>query len=246
MAYAVRLNVFEGPLDLLLHLIQKEQIDIYDIPIASITDQYIAYLKAMRDVDLEVASEFVALAATLLSIKTRTLLPRKRGETPEEAADPREELVNALVEYRAFRDAARHLSVLEDSMYGRWPRPDDACDSTRDEVIDVPLKSNLWDLIIAMQQVLSQHRPSVPVEIRLDRYTLRSAFTKILRALRGRSEVRFSDLLDDGVRRGELVVLFLALLELGRQGRLRIIQQLPFSEILVEPTKGGRSGASAG
>ncbi len=245
MAYAVKLEVFEGPLDLLLHLIQKAQIDIYDIPVAAITDQYMGYLRLMAEFDLEIASEFVSLAATLLSIKVRTLLPRSKSQAnSEENEDPRQELVDALLEYSAFKNAAAYLRQLEEHMAGRWPRPEQPTEKRKSAGTDsAPLRATLWDLIIAMQQILVQNTPPTPVEIHLERYTVRAAFSRILRALRqSASGVKFNDLLQAKHKR-EIVVLFLAVLELGRQGRLRIVQPTPFGEIVVEPVKEGRPDA---
>jgi len=225
----------------LLHLIQKAQIDIYDIPIALVTDQYVQYVSEMAEMDLELASEFVSLAATLLSIKVRMLLPRREPGTPEEASvDPRVELVEALLEYSAYKHAAEALKVYHDDMALRFAREltDDRREPHYDP--DEPLKATLYDLISAMKGVLSAATPTPPVEIRLEKYTFRAAFFRILRGLRKKKgkPVLFKDLFDGDQTRASVVVMFLAVLELSRQGRLLVLQDSVFGEISIVETEG--------
>ncbi len=234
--YEVKLDVFEGPLDLLLHLIQKAQIDIYDIPISEITDQYLAYVGAMRETDLEVASAFVSLAATLLAIKVRMLLPRKRASGQQEDAeeDPRVALVRALVEYSEFKKAADVLGAkqqLAAMLYSRPPEP------VADHWIDSgPIKATLWDLIGVMREVLDRLEPASPVEIRIEPFSLKSAFFRVLRALR-RDPTRQATLF--GVFQGleartHAVMVFIAVLELCKQGRIRVMQHTPYGDITLQ------------
>jgi segregation and condensation protein A len=235
LAYQVKLDVFEGPLDLHLHHIQKAQIDIYDIPISQITDQYIAYIRAMEEFDLEIVSEFVMYAATLLSIKVRMLLPKPRatGAQDEAGQDPRAELVSALLEYGVFRTAALVLGRAEEEMSLKWSRPAGPEEKRWDE--GGPVKATLLDLIGAMRDLLATKEPVAPVEIQLERFGLRAAFFRVLRTIR-RSEGRrasFSDFIRGLKTRSQAVMVFLALLELCRQGRVGLSQDGLFSDIAV-------------
>lgn len=233
--YEVKLDVFEGPLDLLLHLIQKAQIDIYDIPISQITDQYLAYVGAMRETDLEVASAFVSLAATLLAIKVRMLLPHKRapGQQDDIEEDPRVALVRALVEYSEFKKVADTLGTkqqLAAMLYSRRSEP------VTDHWIDSgPIKATLWDLIGVMRGVLERLEPVPPVEIRIEPFSLKSAFFRVLRAVRrdpGRQATLFG--VFQGLEaRTHAVMVFIAVLELCKQGRIRVVQHSPYGDITL-------------
>ena len=233
--YEVKLDVFEGPMDLLLHLIQKAQIDIYDIPISEITDQYLIYVEAMRETDLEVASAFVSMAATLLAIKVRMLLPRKRssGLQDDTEEDPRVALVQALVEYSEFKKAAESLGSQHQRMALLYTRPPEPVAS---HWIDSgPIKATLWDLIGVMREVLDRLQPAPPVEIRIELFSLKSAFFRVLRAVRrdpGHTATLFA--VFAGLRaRTEAVLVFLAVLELCKQGRIRIAQHAPYADITL-------------
>ena len=233
--YEVKLDVFEGPLDLLLHLIQKAQINIYDIPISDITDQYLMYLKTMHEMDLEVVSAFVTLAATLLSIKVRMLLPRKRLPGPQDdpEEDPRAGLVQALVEDSAFTKAAESLGSSQQRvslLYTRPPEP------VIDHWVDSgPIKATLWDLIGVMRQVLQRLQPPPPVEIGIEPFSLKAAFFRVLRAVRrnpGQETTLFA--IFEGLRaRAEAIMVFIATLELSKQGRIRLVQQAPYADIML-------------
>jgi segregation and condensation protein A len=233
--YEVKLDVFEGPLDLLLHLIQKAQIDIYDIPISDITDQYLVYLGAMHEMDLEVASAFVTLAATLLSIKVRMLLPRKRlpGAQDDPDEDPRAGLVQALVEYSTFKKASEALGSSQQRMALLYTRPPEP---VADRWVDSgPIKATLWDLIGAMRHVLERLQPPPPLEIRIEPFSLKTAFLRVLRAVRrnpGQRATLFS--IFEGLRaRTEAIMVFIATLELGKQGRIRLVQHAPYADITL-------------
>jgi segregation and condensation protein A len=233
--YEVRLDVFEGPLDLLLHLIQKAQIDIYDIPISEITDQYLEYLKAMRVMDLEVASAFVTLASTLLAIKVRMLLPKRRlpGAQDDTEGDPRDGLVQALVEYSAFKKAAEALGIAQQQTALLYAHPTEP--SSDGWVSSGPIKATLWDLIGAMRQVLARLEPSPPVEIRLEPFSLKTAFFRVLRALR-RSPDHKATLFAvfSGLKaRTEAIMVFIAVLELCKQGRIHMVQHSPYADITL-------------
>ena len=237
--YKVNLEVFEGPLDLLLYLIKREEIDIYDIPIARIAAQYREYLGMMEMLDLNVAGEFIVMAATLELIKSRMLLPADDQEEAagddddEDGRDPRWDLVRQLVEYKRFKDAA---TKLQDREYERQnifapggaPLLGGADDEGR------PLGDiGLYDLLAAFQEVLA-HAPVDPVgEIEPVLWTVPDKIDMILHLLEKSESVAFSHLFTAHSPRGEIIVTFLALLELLRQHRVSVAQPEPFTEIQV-------------
>src|SRR5271169_4080166 len=234
--YKVKLEVFEGPLDLLLYLIKKEEVDIYDIPIERITNQYMEYLTLMQMLNLEVAGEFLVMAATLMYIKSRMLLPTDQQVTDteaEEGEDPRWELIRQLVEYKKFKDAALQLGQREEEQANIFPRhgPDAGIEVDK----DVPLAEvSIFDLINAFNDVLKKATAREDFhEILEERFTVSDKIEEILYTLRERSEMIFSDLFAKAGSRVEVVVTFLALLELIRMKRLRVQQAEAFGEIQV-------------
>lgn len=240
--YKIKLEVFEGPLDLLLYLIKKEEVDIYDIPIERITNQYMEYLSLMKLLNLEVAGEFLVMAATLMYIKSRQLLPpdqQAADNTTEEGEDPRWELIRQLVEYKKFKEAARELAQREAEQSRRFSR------HTADEMVgeegEPPLAEvSIFDLITAFQAVLqrAQQRDDFR-EIIEEKFTVSDKIEEILYTMRERVELRFGELFERASSRTEIVVTFLALLELIRLKRLRVHQAEPFGEIIVMRTAGG-------
>jgi segregation and condensation protein A len=234
--YKVKLEVFEGPLDLLLYLIKKEEVDIYDIPIERITNQYMEYLTLMQMLNLEVAGEFLVMAATLMYIKSRMLLPVDQQVTDaeaEEGEDPRWELIRQLVEYKKFKDAAAQLSKREDEQANIFPRqaPDAGIEANK----DVPLAEvSIFDLINAFNDVLKKAAAREDFhEILEERFTVSDKIEEILYTLRDRLEMIFSELFANAGSRAEVVVTFLALLELIRMKRLKVQQTEAFGEIRV-------------
>src|SRR6516225_2486915 len=217
--YKVRLEVFEGPLDLLLYLIKREEVDVYDISIERITKQYLEYLDTFRMLDLELAGEFVVMAATLIYIKSRSLLPVHQQPPEEEAdeEDPRWDLIRQLVEYKKFKDAATYLhqrELLQEGIISRVPdKPDfgDLAALLKTEV-------GIFDLINAFQKVLrriASQRENLR-EIFEENFTVSEKIEHILTVLRRISRVAFSELFAQAASRTEVVVTFLALLELIR------------------------------
>jgi segregation and condensation protein A len=234
--YKVKLEVFEGPLDLLLYLIKKEEVDIYDIPIERITNQYMEYLTLMQMLNLEVAGEFLVMAATLMYIKSRMLLPVDQQVTDaeaEEGEDPRWELIRQLVEYKKFKDAAVQLSKREEEQAKIFPRqgPDAGIEVDK----NVPLAEvSIFDLINAFNDVLKKATAREDFhEILEERFTVSDKIEEILYTLRDRSEMIFSELFANAGSRVEVVVTFLALLELIRMKRLKVQQAEVFGEIQV-------------
>lgn len=227
--YKVDLAVFHGPLDLLLHLIKKEEVDIYDIPIAKITKQYLTYIDMMTNLSLEIAGEFVLMAATLIRIKTRLLLPRDPSD-PEEA-DPREELIMALMEYRKYREASevlRDKALLEEQTCVP-PNPVGQIQGR----IDFEPATGLYDLLAAFQDVLKT-KPKVTVHnVENEEIAIEDRIRAVMSYLEGRDFATFEELFADVPVKIAAVVTFIALLELARAHRIAIHQTQPFSRMRV-------------
>jgi segregation and condensation protein A len=230
--YRVNLEIFNGPLDLLLHLIKVEEVDIYDIPIARITEQYLKYVEMMKNLDLEVAGEFILMAATLIRIKVRLLLPQDEADTDE--PDPREELIMALVEYKKYKEAGellRDRMLYEERHYVPPPPVEDAC-----ERVDFTPMTSLYDLVVAFRDVLVSQKAEQFHEVGSRRVTIEERMEIVLKLLADRDYATFRDLFTDRPHKIVAVVTFIALLELARLRRIRIYQSVPFSEVRVYAT----------
>jgi segregation and condensation protein A len=215
MTYQVRLDMFEGPLDLLLHLIREHQLDILDIPIARITEEYLRYLALMQELDLDVAGEFLLMAATLIHIKSRMLLPpdeMAEGEGIEEE-DPRAELVDRLLEYKKFKEAAQTLGVLEAEQALLHRRGAPAIEFE----VEGPLSISLFELMRAFRDVLRRAETSAPLEITPEELNVGQRIVALLDRLAAESPLEFTSLFAGSTRRAEIIVTFLALLELLRR-----------------------------
>ena len=240
--YEVRLEAFQGPLDLLLHLIREHEIDIYDIPIAQITEQYLEYLGFMESLDLALAGEFLEMAATLIRIKVQMLLPSVSDEDEEEE-DPRQQLVRKLVEYKKFKEVAARLSTWEEDRRQHVPRgvdpegfrdPDAEAVETEEFLRDV----TLFDLVDGLREVLSRVPKRIDVHrVDLEHVTVEEQMARIRSTVREAGSVSFVSLFERSSTRVEIVTTFIALLELIRLGFVRAIQKRTFGEILVEPGK---------
>jgi segregation and condensation protein A len=237
LPYQVRIENFEGPLDLLLHLIKKNEINIYDIPIAMIAQQYLSYIEAMKDLNLSVAGEFLVMAATLLQIKSKMLLPVEEStEDDEDGPDPREELVRRLLEYKAFKEAARQLDTQERMWREIYSRPSVSLE-TGTESDDAMLDSiGLFDLVDALQTILDRNPGKKLLEIIPDNLTVRDRMNVILEALEGQESIGFEALFEASCHRLVIIVTFLALLELIRLRTVRVYQAENFGPILVSRT----------
>lgn len=241
----IKLARFEGPLDLLLHLIKRDEIDIYDIPIAHITQQYLAYLELMRALDLEVAGEFLVMAATLMRIKARMLLPLPAPGEEEDEGDPREELVQRLVEYRQFKEAAGTLKLKEEErrvLYERGMVPGE------DEMGPLPLApATLFDLLDALHRVMAR-APGEPVvyEVASEIYDVEDKMSLIAQRAAEEGSLDFAELLGQCRVRLEMIVTFMALLELIKLGRVVVVQLQHFGDIriLYRPPEGSPGHAS--
>jgi segregation and condensation protein A len=232
--YKVQLEVFEGPLDLLLYLIKKDELDIYDIPIERITTQYIQYIDLMRMLDLNIAGEFIVMAATLMMIKSRMLLPpeERAALEEEEEEDPRWDLVRQLVEYKKFKDAAMHLEGLEERQSDVFGRGSDA--ATLGPASDVSLHDvSIFDLISAFNDVLKKVKPEELKEIFAERYTVAEKIDAIMNMIKTSDRILFSSLFINVGSRYEIVCTFLAVLELIRLKQIVAQQEKSFGEILI-------------
>ncbi len=230
MVYQVRLPTFEGPLDLLLHLIRVNEVDIYDIPIARITDEYFQYLGLLQELDLEVAGEFLVMAATLVYIKSRMLLPAGPTETEEVGEeDPRTPLVDMLLEYQRFRAAADSLAGREDEQRQFFFRA---------SPLEVPagegtLAVNLFDLLAAFRDVLARAADQPVMELVARPVTTAERMVAILDRVAAEPFVNFRALFPPEGDRWAVITTFIALLELLRQGAIKVQQQIPFGDIVV-------------
>jgi len=224
MAYHIELENFKGPLDLLLHLIKQHEMDIYDIPIAEITAQYLAALDAMKSLNLEIAGEFLVMASTLLHIKSRLLLPsQEAADSEEEEVDPREELVHRLLEYQKYKEAAQSLERLP--LLGRDVFVRQVTDETMADIGDGELQPvPLFELVEALRRLL-QEPPLPPVhEVARERLSVAERARQILELLSRRPQLPFLDAVGMGRDRELLIVTFLAVLELVKLGLVRILQ----------------------
>jgi segregation and condensation protein A len=228
--YRVKLEIFEGPLDLLLHLIRTQEIDIYDIPIARITEQYLEYLGLMKELNVTVAGEFLLMAATLIHIKSRMLLPPDpvaEGEEPSE--DPRRELVDRLLEHERFKRAAGMLhdrQVIEDSV---WVRPSGEFDDEEREAVS----ATLFDLVKAFHQIFERYRDQIVLKIERENVTLEEKLAELRSLLAVKREILFSSFLAGPISRLNLVMTFFALLEMARLREIRLFQDVMFADIRI-------------
>jgi len=229
--YRVKLDIFVGPLDLLLHLVKKNEVDLSDIPVATITDQYLAYLDLLQQLDLDVAGEYLVMAATLLHLKSRLLLPGDENPEEEEGEDPRAELARQLLEYQRFKEAAEmlaHRDLLDRDVFMRAPLRDEA-DTEGDAVYD----TSLGDLLDALQDVLKRAAPEVAHQVILEHVSMRERLVTILDILRERTEVLFTDVFPVGSTRLQILTTFLALLELVRTRMVSVQQEDRFGPITM-------------
>jgi len=235
--YRVQFEVFEGPLDLLLHLVKKQEVDIYQVNLTRIATEFVAYLEQLRELDLEVAGEFLVMAATLIYIKSRELLPVEQQVRPEgddtDEEDPRRELIRRLVEYRKFKDAAAQLQTREgamESVYERRPG--------RPELGDLPVARgatvSVFELVGAVREILKRFQEQSPQQqLAADRWTVTGKMESLRTLVAERGRLRFTELFAAAESRTEVVCIFLALLELTRMHVLDLSQDGEFGEIEV-------------
>jgi segregation and condensation protein A len=231
MDYEVKLDIFEGPLDLLLHLIRKNEVDIFDIPIAAITDQYLAYIDMMEALNITLAGEFLLMASTLIHIKSRMLLPG----AGEEEEDPRLEITRPLMEYLRFKEVAGELSerdMLDRDVFARQIPVDYKSRLKSEEPL---IEVSLFQLIDAFKRVMEQRLPGVQLKFHVDPWSLKEKTGFVMDQLRESGGLYFTDLFTEARTVGEFIVTFLAVLELVQMGLVKIFQINPEKDIRVEP-----------
>jgi len=234
--YKVKFEVFEGPLDLLLYLIKKEEVDIYEVNLTSLATQFIEYIETMRLLDLEIAGEFLVMASTLMYIKSRELLPvdqQVQVEGEEDGEDPRWELIRQLVEYKKFKDAAAQLQDLEARQENIFPRIPGKLEFDTEAPAPRP-EVSIFDLVNAVNSVLKRFNKREDLrDIFEDKWTVSEKIEHLLRLISDRQTLRFSELFEGVTSRSEVVCTFLALLELIRLKQLTAIQDQAFGEIQI-------------
>lgn len=232
MSYRIKLDIFEGPLDLLLYLIKRNDINIYDIPIAKITDQYLQYMELMRLLDLDIASEFLVVAATLIEIKSKMLLPKPVLEEVQSELDPRADLVNRLLEYQKFKNVAEDLRKRELIYKDIFTRPDETIALPREES-EIYFEASLFDLITAFTKALKEVPKEIFYEVVKDEFTVEQKIHDILRLLLNTSAVNLDELFSNSKSKLETVATFLAILELIRLHEILVQQKGIFGQIVV-------------
>jgi segregation and condensation protein A len=229
--YRVRLqDVFEGPMDLLVHLIKKAEVDIYDIPIAQITEQYLEYLEWMQQMNIDFAGDFVLMASTLTHIKSRMLLPPQAGEEEEE--DPRLEITRPLLEYLRIKSAAEQLAernLLGDKTFTRKPDADILKGVEDDQVIRI----GLFELIDAFQSILDKVTPGHRVDLTRDRISVQDRISQLAEMLEAQDSMTFDELFAEDHQRSDIIVTFLAILEMAKLNLIRIAQHVPTGIIRI-------------
>jgi segregation and condensation protein A len=233
MSYEIKLDIFEGPLDLLLYLIRKNEIDIYNIPIALITEQYLEYLDIMRSLNLDLAGEYLVLAATLIHIKSRLLLPPVEGEEEgEEGEDPRTELVRQLLEYQAFKEAALSLDtrpLLDRDVFTRGAPAEEPAAAEQEE--EVMIEVGVFELVQAFRTLMAGIDRSEDMAIDTEKMSLADRINEIMERLTEEKELTFTALLGERTDRKRIVYTFLAILELMKLRMVRAYQLGPFGVI---------------
>ncbi|MBI4661368.1 MAG: segregation/condensation protein A [Verrucomicrobia bacterium] len=246
--HKVQLEVFEGPLDLLLYLVKKEEVDIYEVNLTKIATQFLEYVEVMRELDLEIAGEFLVMAATLMYIKSRELLPVDQQapvDEEDETEDPRWELIRQLVEYKKFKDAAARLQERATLQENVFPRVPGKLEVASDAPARLP-EVSLFDLINAVNGILQRfHQREETRDVLEDRWTVSQKIEELMRIVREQNRVRFFQLFAGTTSRSEVVVTFLALLELIRLRLLAASQNEAFGEITISLAASDLAGVLA-
>jgi segregation and condensation protein A len=220
---------FDGPLDLLLHLIRQEQVNIYDIPVARIADQYLRYLQVMQELDIAVAGDFLVMAATLIELKTRMLLPRDPFAGPEEEEDPRKDLVDQLLEYQKYKAAAQMLWSRATVERAVFKRAEIETDKNNPEV-----SVGLFDLLKVFQEILARHKEEVLLEIEREEISMTEMIERLRNMVMSAGELNLRVFFERAQSRRELVVAFLSVLELVRTTEIKLMQKETFGDIVAK------------
>jgi len=237
MSYKIKLEMFEGPLDLLLYLVKKDHLNIYDIPIARVTEQYLQYINLMQLLDLNIAGEFLVMAATLMEIKSRMLLPAEESLGEQEQEDPREELVKRLLEYERFKQVAETLRQKETDQREVFKRPQAEAQKTEFKEKEVYFEASIFDLISAFSAALKDVPKEVFYEVIKDEFTIEAKVHQILHHLLEVQSVRLSELFSKAKNKIEVIVTFLAILELAKMKEIVARQSELFQEIEISRNK---------
>ena len=235
MSYKLRLDIFEGPLDLLLYLIKKNELGITDISISEVTEQYMQYIEMMQMLNLDIVGDFLVMAATLMQIKSRMLLPPDPSEEEEEEEDPREELVERLLEYKKFKEIADDLKDKESLRQDQFARlvDEEKTKQMKEEAKEVYYDVNLFDLITAFKKALSNVPKKDVYEVEKEEFTIDQKIHDILHLLLDRAHVSLDNLFVRSRSKMEIIVTFMAILELIRLKEIVAVQRRPFEEIEV-------------
>jgi segregation and condensation protein A len=226
--YKIKLEIFEGPLDLLLHLIRKEEMSIYDIHIATITEQYLEYLAAMQELDIGVAGEFLVMAATLIHIKSQMLLPKNPDAPEAEVEDPRADLVNQLIEYQKFKAAANALHQRATIESATFTRGTIETDEENPEVA-----ATVFQLFEVFRDILGRRKALAELEIAREQFTMAEKIREIKTLVASGQEVRARQLFERAVSKQEMVIIFLAILELVKNLIITLAQPQAFGDIVL-------------
>jgi segregation and condensation protein A len=224
----ILLGEFEGPLDLLLHLIRQEQVSIYDIPVARITDEYLRYLRVMQELDIAVAGDFLVMAATLIELKTKMLLPRDPSAVQEEEEDPRSDLVNQLLEYQKYKAAAQMLWSRATVEQAVFKRAELETDKNNPEVA-----VGVFDLLKVFQDILARHKEEVLLEIEREEVSMAEMLERLRNMVMSSGELNLRIFFERARTRRELVLAFLSVLELVRTSEVRLFQRETFGDIIA-------------
>ncbi len=223
-AYPVKLDNFEGPLDLLIHLIKKNEVNIYDIPIALITKQYLDYIELMRELNLDLAGDFLVMAATLIHIKSRMLLPRPDPQQEDPEEDPRELLVKRLIEHQKYKAAAELLHERETLREAQWIRPDERVAAIAGDEYEPELEVDLFSLLSAFRDVLERAKQRPRLALPPEQISIEDRIVQLLSRLSETEACGFDDLFADLNTKGGMIVTFLAILEMIRLKLIRVFQ----------------------
>ena len=235
MSYKITLDLFEGPLDLLLYLIKKNEMNICDIPIAQITDQYMAYIEMMKVLDLEVVGEFLVMAATLMQIKSRMLLPPDPAAEEEQEEDPRADLMRRLKEYKVFKEIAdklREKAIQRQDLYARQI-DEETVRELKEDAKEVYFEANLFDLINAFTQAVSKFKKDKVYQVKQEEFTVEQKIHEVLHILLRRPHVMLKEFFENAHSKEEMIVLFMAILELIRLREIKVLQKRLFADIEV-------------
>lgn len=233
MGYKIKIDIFEGPLDLLLYLVKKDELNIYDIPIAQVTEQYLAYLELMQILDLNIAGEFLVMAATLMQIKSRMLLPRQESPDEEEGPDPREELVQRLLEYQRFKEAACELRQRQKNRNEHFLRQHNTAFCQAQPQGEVLFEASIFDLINAFTQAIKEVPRELFYEVIKDEFTVEEKIHNILHLLLDSEALLLTELFQQAKNKMEIIATFLAVLELIRLKEIIIGQRDLFGPIEI-------------